>query len=311
MIVLFKDVLRLLLALKKIEEGVARDRLSNDTLLACLLVLLSLFDFLFGGVLSLFPVDDCAFDLDSLIRIVVHDGSEADRLVCKELVLTECHRHGELGRRNFDLAAVQLGQVLEDRSIFIGDHRLKHRMILDGLSPKVRYAGLVLQVVNIGLFAGLFLFFISLFLLVSLDDTGHRSLQLSEGRIEVITKVIELLFSSLQDGITLLQDGELALLEGFAKFAHFLLKLIVNLAALVREHIQALEALLHVLGHARDDLDHLLLHLFLSLADGEEGLFFLGASFLLSSGDFLLGGGSVRLCGHRSLSLLCLFKRVL
>lgn len=86
MIVLFKDVLRLLLALKKIEEGVARDRLSNDTLLACLLVLLSLFDFLFGGVLSLFPVDDCAFDLDSLIRIVVHDGSEADRLVCKELV---------------------------------------------------------------------------------------------------------------------------------------------------------------------------------------------------------------------------------
>lgn len=305
MIVLFKDVLRLLLTLEEIEEGVARDRLNNDALLASLLVLLRLFNFLFGGVLALFPVDDCAFDLDSLVRIVVHYGSEADRLVCKELVFTEFHSYSELGRRKFDLAAVQLGQVLEDRSIFIGDHRLKHRMILDGLSPKVRYAGLFLQVVNIGLFAGLFLFFISFFLLVSLDDTGHRSLQLSERRIEVITKVIELLFSSFQDGITLLQDGELALLEGLAKFAHFLLKLIVNLTSLVRENIQALEALLHVLGHTRDDLDHLLLHLFLSLADGEEGLFFLGASFLLGSGDLLLGGSCVRLVSHRSLSLLC------
>ena len=185
-------------------------------------------------------------------------------------------------------------------------------MVLDRLCPKVRYAGLVFQVVNIGLFAGLFLFFISLFLLVSLDDTGNGRLQLGEGRVEVIAKVIELLLSSFEDSVTLLQDGELALLEGFAKFAHFLLKLIVNLAALVGEHIQALEALLHVLRHAGNNLDHLLLHLLLSLADGEEGLFFLGASFLLSSGDFLLGGGSVvRLVGHRSLSLLCLFKRVL
>ena len=312
-LVFVKDVLRLLLALEKIEEGIARNRLYNDALLASLLVLLSLFDFLFGGVLALFPVDDGAFDLDCLIRVVVHDRCEAECLVCEELVFAEGHSHCELGRRKFDLTAVQLGQVLQDGSIFICDHGLKHGMVLDSLCPKVRYAGLVFQVVNIGLFAGLLLLFIGLFLLVSLDDTGNGCLQLSEGRVEVIAKVIELLLSSFEDSVTLLQDGELALLEGLAKFAHFLLKLIVNLATLVGEHIQALEALLHVLRHAGDNLDHLLLHLFLSLADREERFFLLGAGLLLGSGgDFLLGGGSVvRLVGHRSLSLLCLFKRVL
>ena len=103
MIVLFKDVLRLLLALEEIEEGVARDRLNNDALLASLLVLLRLFNFLFGGVLALFPVDDCAFDLDSLVRIVVHYGSEADRLVCKELVFTEFHSYSELRKKKLAL----------------------------------------------------------------------------------------------------------------------------------------------------------------------------------------------------------------
>ena len=80
-------------------------------------------------------------------------------------------------------------------------------MVLDSLGPEVGYARLIFQVVDVGLFAGLFLLFVGLFLLIRLHDTGNASLKLSESGIEFDARVVELLVGSFKNGITLLQDG--------------------------------------------------------------------------------------------------------
>jgi len=243
------DVLWLFLALEEVEERVAGDRLHDDSLLTSLLVLLRLLYLLLGRILALFPLDDGALNLDSLVSVIVHNGSEAQGSVGEKLVLAELHGHGKLGGRQLDLAAVKFRHVLKDRLVLLSDDGLEHSVVLDGLGPVIGDTGLFLKVLDICGFVGFLFFRIGLLLFVGLNDTGNSSLDLSEGRIELNTSIIEGGVGTSDDFVALSQDRQLTLLECLGKLAHFLLELIVNLATLIRVHVKALEALLHVRVH--------------------------------------------------------------
>lgn len=270
LIVTIMDVLGLLLALEQVEEGVAGDRFNNDTLLARLLVLLSLLDLLLGGILTLLPLDDGAFNLNSLVGIVVGEGSERDALVGEEIVLAKGHSDSQLGSGDLLLGGVKLLEVIKNWRVLLGDDGLEHSVVLDGNGPEVGYTRLGFKVVDIGDLVVFLLFFISHFLLLSLDDARDSSLELGHTLVELDASVIKGSVGTIENLVSLLNQGKLALLESLGELTNLFLEKVVDLAALIREDVQALETSFDVLRHTLDDLNHLLLHLALLLASLEK-----------------------------------------
>ncbi len=135
------NTLGLLLAFKQVEERVTGDRLDDDTLFTCLLVLLSFLYLFLGWVLAFLPVNSCANNLYSLVSVVVGNSLEGESLVCEEVVGGESHGHSQLRYGDFALSAVQRDHLVKDGSILFCDSRLKHGVVLDGLCPKVGDAG--------------------------------------------------------------------------------------------------------------------------------------------------------------------------
>ena len=72
------DTLRLLLALKDVEERFSGDCLDDDTFLSRLFVLLCLFSLLLGHVLTLVPLDLSADNLYRLVRVIISDSDKLE-----------------------------------------------------------------------------------------------------------------------------------------------------------------------------------------------------------------------------------------
>ena len=167
------DTLGLLFALKQVEERIARDGLNDDTLFSCLLVLLSFLHLFLSWVLTFLPVDSCANHFDSLVSIVVSKCFEADCRVSEEFVLTKSHSDAQLWLWDLDLGAVEFGEFLKDRAIFVSDNGLEHGVVLDGLSPVIGNSWGGLEVSDVGGSVSLLFLLICLLLFLGLDDAGH------------------------------------------------------------------------------------------------------------------------------------------
>ncbi len=91
-------------------------------------------------------------------------------------------------------------------------------------------------------------------------------------RVELDALVIEVGQGTGENLVSFVEDGELFLLKGVGELANFLFELVINLATLIRENVETLEATTHILGHSHDHLDHFLFHFAFLLANLEKRL---------------------------------------
>ncbi len=152
--------------------------------------------------------------------------------------------------------------LLKDRLILLL-HQLKdHLVVLDGAVPEVGDALLSLKVLNINsLHLFLFLGFLGCLLLGNVVSVIGLKLSVVSCKISLVGA--EVSHCTFNDLLSNLIEGTL-LLEDLGLYGFDLgVKLIGKLAALIGEHLEHLEACLHLFGHLRDHLDHLLLDLLL------------------------------------------------
>lgn len=261
-------------SLEAVEHGVSLDSLGDGTGLTSLLVLLLLLNLLLGEIFTILPVDDGRCDLSDLFTFgVLERTSEGELGVGDEFVLTEGEGDGlgalDISFRVHDLGYGELGNALEDFSVFLLDNSHKHLVVLDSLEPEVRDTVNIFEVVNFDGFVGS-VSFVNLSLLFSgvLDLSGlgfeHR-----DGFVEGLDISSEVSSFSKDDLLTGGEEGFLSEGESSLKFFHLSVHLVSNAGAVVGDHVHSLESVLDFSGHAFNDLDHLLVHFTLIVVSWE------------------------------------------
>ena len=128
--------------------------------------------------------------------------------------------------------------MIQGLLVFVRNKLMQHDMVLKSNFPEVWNALCVLKMVYIDWFMLFLLLFVGFLLIVALHNASDGTYELVVSLIELDDHVVKLRQLTSNDLVSLLQDGQLALLKGFRELTDLLLEQIIDFASLVREHRQ-------------------------------------------------------------------------